>query len=150
MSIRRTDDIDEIRALYNECLPPDSWEHDEHEHWLVHNTEWDVNIGFCSAIYWPELDSVFLSAAGILQDWRGHGLQRRMIDVRTRWARQQGARYVVTYTAPNNFASLYILMRKGFNVECYKGWNVFALSLDGIPAWPSEQFWPDIKEKLVE
>lgn len=52
----------------------------------------------------------------IVAPWaRGNGLQRRLIDVRLRWGRRNGATRAHTYCATDNRPSLISLVRKGFS-----------------------------------
>ncbi len=57
---------------------------------------------------------VYLSRCGVLKDYRGHGLQRRLIRVRLRHAKSIGAKAAITYTALFNSASSNNLIRCGF------------------------------------
>jgi GNAT superfamily N-acetyltransferase len=71
----------------------------------------DVPVGFASlrpSSQWQ--NTGYLSRAGILDGHRGHGLQRRFIKVRERWARRLGYDWLVTDTwqnhaSANNLAS---------------------------------------------
>lgn len=58
--------------------------------------------------------TAFLSRAGVLDEARGQGLQRKLIDLRLRWARQQGCSQVITYTHKDNTTSANNLIRSGF------------------------------------
>lgn len=55
-----------------------------------------------------------LVRAGVLDSARGKGLQKKLIQVRTRWAQQQKARAAVTYTMPSNYRSSNNLIKCGF------------------------------------
>lgn len=61
--------------------------------------------------------SFFLSRAGVIDHWRGHGLQKRLIRVRVAKARKMGCHRAVTYTMPHNAPSINSLIRCGF--RCY-------------------------------
>ncbi len=57
---------------------------------------------------------MFLSRAGVLPVARGRGLQKRLIDVRLKWARAQGATHAWTYTSWDNVVSQASLVKRGF------------------------------------
>lgn len=111
--IRKIEDEDEARSLYNLVFPTNTWALDGHEYWVVKDEAGEV-AGFCSAVYWPTLDTVFLSSCAVTMAARGKGLQRRMIDIRVKWGRKSGARYAFTYVAVGSYASLSNLLGKGF------------------------------------
>ena len=110
--IRQTDDIDLIRELHTQLFPADEWPvTDKTTCWLM--TLDDDPVGFCTA---DDLGSgvVFMTRAGVLPVVRGGGLQRRLIRVRTAWARALGATAVITYTILQNYPSMINLLKSGF------------------------------------
>lgn len=83
-------------------------------YWLV-KTPAGRAVGFCSVRpTTTDLDTVFLSRAGILPEARGLGLHRRMISVRLRWARKNGFKRAITYAQRDNIQSAVNLLRCGF------------------------------------
>lgn len=64
--------------------------------------------------YWS--DCAYLSRAGVLPAFRGHGLQRRLIAARVAWARRRGLSYVYTDVATWNHHSANSLIRSGFRL----------------------------------
>jgi GNAT superfamily N-acetyltransferase len=60
-------------------------------------------------------DVAYLRRAGVLENARGVGLQRRLIRARVAHARRSGAGRVVTYTMPHNVASMRNLISEGFS-----------------------------------
>lgn len=56
----------------------------------------------------------YLHRVGVLPEYRGHNIQCRFIRARVRWARQMGARRVVTYTSLDNEPSARNLQKCGF------------------------------------
>lgn len=74
----------------------------------------EVPVAYAGARYLPTANAVFLSRAGVLAEARGEGLQRKMIRLRLRWARQQGANRAITYTHPANIVSSNNLIKCGF------------------------------------
>lgn len=112
-SIRQTRDLVTLRKLEAKVMPEDLPVDSDHTFWLVRDGD-GLPVGFCSAVYRPQLDYVFLSRAAIDPSVQGHGLQRRMIRARVAWARAQGASRVITYTLLKNYASMVNLLREGF------------------------------------
>ena len=56
----------------------------------------------------------YLSRAGVLPEHKGHGLQRRLINVRVAWARRRGLKRVYTHVWAGNLGSMRSLIRCGF------------------------------------
>jgi GNAT superfamily N-acetyltransferase len=52
--------------------------------------------------------------AGVAPGFRGMGLQQRLIRIRERWAKRNGATYCVTDTHPDNVGSMRNLLRCGY------------------------------------
>jgi GNAT superfamily N-acetyltransferase len=112
ITLRQTDDLDEIRELHSLAFPGDDWVGDDHTFWIAKDGR--KSVGFCSAVYRPERGYVFLSRAAVVEALRGTGLQRRMIRTRVNWARKQGAPRCITYTSPKNYPSMLNLIKCGF------------------------------------
>lgn len=73
--------------------------------------------GFCGLH--PSLqfsDAGYLCRAGVRPEFRGNGLQRKMIQLRERAARRLGFRWLVTDTARWNLASANSLAGAGFRL----------------------------------
>ena len=68
--------------------------------------------GYCAIM--PRGRGGYLSRAGVLSKFRGQGLQKQMIALRLRYARQQGWPWVVTDTHKENTASIASLSSMGF------------------------------------
>ena len=111
LTLRRSRDVRLVRQLHDETFPEDSWE-DADAYWVARESGRPV--GFCSVRHCFGEPSAFLTRAGVLPAGRGKGLQRRMIDVRCRWAKQEGVEYVITYTTRDNYPSITNLLRSGF------------------------------------
>lgn len=72
-----------------------------------------------------------LCRAGVVEEARGHGLQKKLIMARTVFARNLGLRRVTTYTHTTNLPSMNNLMASGFRLyEPPKGW-----AEDGFLYW---------------
>lgn len=113
ITIKRSRDQVAIREIFDALWGPeeefpgfdDAW-------WLVRDA--GKVVGFCSARYLADERIVFISSAGLAPSARGHGLQRRMIETRIRWAESKNARQVLTYTMLKNYPSMINLLRCGF------------------------------------
>jgi GNAT superfamily N-acetyltransferase len=74
-------------------------------------------VGFCGMEASSDYaDVMYFKRAGVLPAWQGHGLQRRMIRVRERYARRIGIRYLRTDVSNDNPASANNLIRCGFRM----------------------------------
>lgn len=58
----------------------------------------------------------FLALSGVLPKYRGHGIQKRLIDARLRLARRFKEKCVVTYTIHGNCPSANSLIARGFRL----------------------------------
>jgi GNAT superfamily N-acetyltransferase len=75
-----------------------------------------VAIGFCGLTHTlTDPNTGYLKRAGVLRDYRGQGLQRRMITVRERKARRLGLTTMLTDTTDNP-ASANSLIRAGYKI----------------------------------
>jgi GNAT superfamily N-acetyltransferase len=127
VAIRRTADRGTVGRLDRLCFPDDAPAVlTDAELWLA--TSGGRPVGFAVAAQ-PAPDIVFLRRAGVLPAARGRGVHRRLIAVRVRWARRQGARWVVTYTSRDNGPSMRGLLEAGFEVyepeDAYVGPQVY-------------------------
>lgn len=60
--------------------------------------------------------SGYLCRAGVLEEFRGCGLQKKLIKARERWARQQGLNSLITYTCQSAVKSPNSLIACGFKL----------------------------------
>lgn len=58
----------------------------------------------------------YLERVAVLKKYRGKGIQKKLIDVRVKYARSQGWKGVLTYTTPDNYPSVNSLMHRGFSM----------------------------------
>lgn len=112
-------DVEKIRGpllvLQKACLPHDEPVFPENGTWWV-GRQGDQNVCFCliqPSSQWG--DTAYLARAGVLEAWRGQGLQRRMIRVREAWARKHGYRWMISDTT-DNVPSSNNLMRCGYKL----------------------------------
>lgn len=110
--LSRTEDRRTVAALHTLIFPDDEEDLDG-QLWVGHDNT-NTPVAFCSARKLKSENAVFFSRAGVLPCAAGHGLQRRMINARIRWAREQDADFCITYTVHDNHASIVNLLRCGF------------------------------------
>lgn len=84
--------------------------------WVVEDTREGLLAGFAGLHLKHQGDALtgYLCLAGVLPEYRGQGLQRRLIHARLRKARHLGLVRVVTDTIPGNPASINSLIACGF------------------------------------
>ena len=76
---------------------------------------YDDGIPVCfAALAWAYESTGFLSRAGVLPQYSGQGLHRRMINLRIRAAKKLGWKSLITYTHRHNAKSLNNLTHCGF------------------------------------
>lgn len=113
LTIRRVDDGNPVASgMFKEMLDTDMKPTD----WCWLAMDGDLVVGFASAgpVNLPRW--LYLSGAGVIRSYRGHGLQRRMIAVREAAAKRAGCKLVVTYTARDNYPSANNLIRCGYRL----------------------------------
>lgn len=73
--------------------------------------------GYCALHQYDNRpETCFLALAGVLEKFRGRGLQKKMIRHRVRFARKLGAERVITYVSPDNLPSANSLAACGFKL----------------------------------
>lgn len=105
--------------------------------WLAWNGANDRPIGFAGL--WPSsrfAQTGYLCRAGVAPSHRGNGLQKRLVRVRERKARQLGWHWMLTDTVPSNPASSNTLIACGYRTYvptrpwCVNGAIYWRRSLD--------------------
>ena len=133
MRVVRTEDLKLVARLDREIFPHDvSLADDELEGgvwWVVRNGKEAVAFAGLDPFGKTPGTATFLRA-GVLQAWRGRGLQKRLIDARLRWARRHGYAGADTYTSTMNIPSQRSLIARGFAPVRYEfdgesGWIYF-------------------------
>ena len=102
--------------LQKQILPADSPYKPDRGHWWVAYAEGGKPVGFAGlvrSIKWT--DTGYLCRAGVLDEFTGHGLQKRFILARIRKARELGWNWLITDTT-NNPASSNSLINCGFKI----------------------------------
>ncbi|MGE5522373.1 MAG: GNAT family N-acetyltransferase [Rhodospirillaceae bacterium] len=120
--IRRVDISDRViqeaiqRMIYD-CFAPGEWTSTKlwtrGDWWIAFNGEIDVAFGgMVPSQQWANVG--YLCASGVLPEFRGHGLQKRLIKKRVQCARAHGWTHLVTETIVGNAASANSLIACGF------------------------------------
>lgn len=90
-----------LSEMQKECLPADKLYFPPHGVWWI-GYYGSIPVAFCCISPSQQLpDGCYLGRAGVMPDYRGNGLHRRMIQIRARWARKQGYATLVTDTTDN-------------------------------------------------
>ena len=105
-----------LAYLQKKCLPYDRVYPTDSGHWWVVYTQTGIPVGFAGmrrSYQWG--DAGYLCRAGVLPEYQGHGLQKRLIDVRIRKAKALNWAWLITDTTDNP-ASANSLISKGFKL----------------------------------
>lgn len=116
-----------IERMAKRCFPADKIEtfHLESEWWIayVHGWEDKKPAGFGAVRVVNQ--NAHLIAGGVLPEFRGLGLQRRLIRARVRWAKDHSvANHAVSFTLTDNPISSNNLITCGFRHWVPRGMNV--------------------------
>lgn len=104
-----------ITKLQRLCLPDDEPYFPDRGWWWF-GLDKEQTIAFClltPSSRWS--DTVYLARSGVLPAWRGQGLQKRMINLREKFARTKGYRWVVSDTT-DNLPSANSLISRGYKL----------------------------------
>ena len=116
IDLRNSADVNVIMFLQRKILPSDTPYKLDHGHWWIAYAECGKPVGFGGVVRSIRFnDTGYLCRAGVLDAFTGHGLQRRLIDVRLRKAKELGWNWVITDTT-NNPASANSLINAGFKL----------------------------------
>lgn len=102
--------------LQKEILPADAPYKLDRGHWWIAYAEDGKPVAFAGLVRstrWT--DTGYLCRAGVLDQFTGHGLQKRLISVRIRKAKELGWNWLITDTT-NNPASSNSLINCGFKI----------------------------------
>lgn len=114
--LRRTSDEAVVRELHERLFPGIPFDECP-AYWLVWKDGTEYPVGFCAVRRAHSNRAwAFLARAALLREARGHGIQRRMIEARERWARSEGMEGTLTYVSNRNEASLVNLLRQGYHI----------------------------------
>ena len=116
IDLRNSADVNVIMFLQRKILPSDTPYKVTHGHWWIAYAECGKPVGFGGLVRSIRFsDTGYLCRAGVLDAFTGHGLQKRLIDVRLRKAKELGWNWVITDTT-NNPASANSLINSGFKL----------------------------------
>lgn len=105
LRIYRTRDHDAIKALHRLTFPADLYpDMDKCLWWIVKDGATPVAFaGVCRGYVYAEslADAIVLERCGVIEEYRGQGLQARLIKARLSMARWLGYKAAVTYTYCN-------------------------------------------------
>lgn len=116
VDIRNSSHVSVIKHLQKEILPSDNLYKPDHGHWWVAYTEAEKPIAFgglVRSMVWT--DTGYLCRSGVLDEYTGHGLQKRLIQARIKQAKKLGWNWVITDTTDNP-ASANSLINSGFKI----------------------------------
>lgn len=113
-----------ITKLQKLCLPDDEPYFPNNGWWWLGTDNKQV-AAFClltPSSQWS--DTVYLARSGVLPAWRGKGLQKRMINLREKFARTKGYSWIISDTT-DNVPSANSLISRGYKLYCpRKPWGV--------------------------
>jgi GNAT superfamily N-acetyltransferase len=105
-----------ILFLQRKTLPEDVPYKPDHGHWWIAYDESGKPVGFGGLVRSIQFsDTGYLCRAGVLGGYTGHGLQKRLIEVRLRKAKELGWNWLITDTTDNP-ASSNSLINCGFKL----------------------------------
>ncbi len=142
ITIRQTEHIDEIALLDKVCFPDDLPEDFSTQMcWLA--TYQGEPVGF-TAMRLEGHPAPSITRMGVLPEWRGFRLQRRLAAVCVKAATAHGFEAVYTYVSVYNTASLRSLIHAGFMpYACEQGWMQLGRWTKHKPiAERHAKFWP--------
>jgi GNAT superfamily N-acetyltransferase len=112
-----------LTYLQKKCLPADDICSLDSGYWWIVYGDNNIPVGFAGMVRshsWS--DCGYLCRAGILETYRGNGLQKKLINARIAQAKKLGWNWVITDTT-NNPASANSLIKRGFKLyEPTKPW----------------------------
>lgn len=112
--IQKTSDFLTILQLNEEIFPGEDLEVSKRvSAWIARDRNTGKLVGFCTSTDYGG-GIFFLSRAGVLPEYQGNGIQRRLITVRELHARRSGVKKLITYVARHNYKSLANLIKSGF------------------------------------
>ena len=102
--------------LQKKILPADTPYQPDRGHWWVAYAEDGKPVAFAGLVRSTKwTDTGYLCRAGVLDGYTGHGMQKRLISVRIRKAKELGWNWLITDTT-NNPASSNSLISCGFKI----------------------------------
>ncbi len=105
------------RTCFHEIVRGDLEPYDKQsaEWWFAYDDK-GYPKAFAGAKIWEPDNCAYLCLAGVLPEARGKGLQKKLINVRLRWAKAKKLKGAYTYTSRYNLASSNNLIKCGFTL----------------------------------
>ncbi len=131
-------DAGPLRDMDARCFPTDtSFWNDQRYHWWVASVQdkRTFNSRTHAAYAGLKIDKngvAHLTRCGVLPEFRGMGLQRRLLESRIRWCYRRGVKVIKTYTSHDNAPSIRNLKECGFKSRRSRDgkWIRFTLRLE--------------------
>lgn len=113
------EELAELEFLDHTCFPADEPCPKQGENlywWIARDMPPGTLVGFAGLEYCPRENIGYLCRAGVLYDYRGRHIQRKLIAARLSFATRRGWKACVTYTLATNYASANSLAHSGFKL----------------------------------
>ena len=113
-----------LHYLHKKCLPGDELFDITTGHWWIVYDEFMLPIGFAGMVRsYSWYDCGYLCRAGVVKEWRGHGIQKKLLKTRELYAKKLGWNWLISDTT-DNAASSNSLISSGFKLyEPSKPWG---------------------------
>ncbi len=112
-SVNQTKKVKLIKELHEKCFPGEEfYEHKKNKYWIAVDRN-GKPLGFGVATDFGE-GILFFSRSGVLKQYRGNGIHKKLIKVRLRFSVRRKFKSCITYTAIGNHASVNNLTACGF------------------------------------
>jgi GNAT superfamily N-acetyltransferase len=116
VDIRAPENRTLLTYLQYKCLPYDTPMEIDRGHWWIAYTEDDKPVAFAGLVRSHQwVNAGYMCRAGVLKNYQGHGLQKRLIQARVRKSRSLNWEWLVTDTTDNP-ASSNSLISMGFKL----------------------------------
>jgi GNAT superfamily N-acetyltransferase len=116
VDVRDVDIAKTLIYLQKKCLPGDDLFDTATGHWWVVYDEFMLPIGFAGMVRsYSWYDCGYLCRAGVLKDWRGQGIQKKLLKAREKHAKKLGWNWLISDTTDNP-ASSNSLINCGFKM----------------------------------
>lgn len=116
VDVRDADIAKTLIYLQKKCLPSDDLFDATTGHWWIVYDEFMLPIGFAGMVRsYNWYDCGYLCRAGVLKDWRGQGIQKKLLKAREKHAKKLGWNWLISDTTDNP-ASSNSLINCGFKI----------------------------------
>ena len=116
IDLRKNEYVTLLMYLQKQCLPGDKPMKIDRGHWWIAYTEDGKPVGFAGMVRSAQwIDTGYMCRAGVLPEYQGHGLQKKLIRVRIQKAKKLNWAWLITDTTDNP-ASANSLISMGFRM----------------------------------